>query len=87
MDKVEVFKVLADKNRFDIINIISKTGEICACELLKQFDITQATFSYHMKLLKEVELVNCYKKGTWCIYSINKSVMVDITNYFKGLGD
>ncbi len=79
----ELFKVLSDKNRCDILEIIFKEKEICACELLKKFDITQATFSYHMKMLKDVKLVNCYKKGTWCIYSINNDTMLMLSEYFK----
>ncbi len=83
----EIFKVLADKNRLEIMKEISKEKSICACELLKKFNITQATFSYHMKMLKEVGLVNCHKEGTWCIYSINKETINDIKIFLIEIGN
>ncbi len=85
MEHYSVFKVLSDKNRYDILNVIKKNKEICACELLKEFDITQATLAYHMKLLKEVGLVDCYKKGTWCIYKLNNNKLYELSDYFTNL--
>ncbi len=85
LDYINIFKVLSDKNRLEIINIIKKNNEICACDLLKNFKITQATFSYHMKVLKECKLVNCYKKGTWCIYSLNENTVNELEIYFHEL--
>ena len=87
MEINEIFKVLSDKHRFEILNIINDKKEICACDLIKHFEITQATFSYHMKLLKDAGLVDCYKKGTWCIYSINKNTITKLLKYFKKLGE
>ena len=86
MEIYDIFKVLSDKNRNEILNIIKEHGEICACDLLKLFNITQATFSYHMKMLKDSGLVRCYKKGTWCIYSIEQEKMKDLASYFEKLG-
>ena len=86
MEMNEVFKILSDKNRFDILNIISEKKEICACDLIKYFDITQATFSYHMKLLRDVKLVDCYKQGTWCIYTVNKKTINTLLKYFEKIG-
>ncbi len=86
-DKYEIFKVLADKSRLEIIKIIINSKEICACELLDKLNITQATLSYHMKLLKEVGLVSCYKRGTWCIYSIEKETFNNLSKLFKEIGE
>ena len=81
-----VFKALSDDNRLEILRIIGKE-EICACDLLENFNITQATFSYHMKVLTDAKLVKCYKKGVWCIYSINKDTMNSIAKEFKNLAE
>ncbi len=68
---VFLFKALADESRLKIIKIIDKEKEICACELIKFFDFTQPTFSYHMKMLKDASLVDCTKNGVMCVYRLN----------------
>ena len=45
-----------DSNRLKIIDLLS-SGEKCACEILKFFDITQSTLSHHIKILSECLLV------------------------------
>jgi ArsR family transcriptional regulator len=71
---VVLFKALADKNRMQIVDILS-CGEHCACELLDKFKITQPTLSHHMKILSDCGLVNARKDGKMTMYSLNsKSV-------------
>lgn len=64
-------KALSDETRLKIYNMLAK-GELCACKILEEFNITQPTLSYHMKILSESGLVNCRKDGIWKMYSINK---------------
>lgn len=66
----DIFKVLSDSNRLKIIDILS-CGEMCACNILKYFDITQPTFAHHMDILKQNDLVICRKEGTWRYYKLN----------------
>ncbi len=46
-------------------------GELCACEILEKFSITQPTLSHHMKILCDCGLVNGRKEGKWMHYSLN----------------
>jgi ArsR family transcriptional regulator len=62
-------KALGDPNRLQIIEMLSG-GEMCACRLLKRFDITQPTLSHHMKILCECGLVAVRKEGKWSHYSL-----------------
>ncbi len=66
----QVFKALSDETRLKIVEMLS-CGEMCACDLLAYFQITQPTLSYHMKNLTECGLVNSKKDGSWIKYSIN----------------
>lgn len=75
-------KALSDETRVKIIDMLSE-GELCACNILEQFQITQPTLSYHMKILCESELVNSRKDGVWMKYSINKKEL----NLLKSLFD
>jgi ArsR family transcriptional regulator len=66
-----VFKALSDETRLKIIDMLS-CGELCACEILEAFSISQSTLSYHMKILSECELVNGVRDGAWMRYTVNK---------------
>ena len=61
-----LLKVVAEPNRLQILEMLS-CGEMCACDILKNFDFTQPTLSHHMKVLEKEELVRVTKKGKWHI--------------------
>lgn len=64
-----LFKALADQTRLEIVDLIS-CGELCACEILKSFQFTQSTLSYHMKLLTDSGLINVRRDGKKMMYNI-----------------
>ena len=64
-------KALADETRVQIFDMLSE-GELCACKVLEEFNITQPTLSYHMKILCDSGLVDARRDGVWMKYSINK---------------
>ena len=68
---VPVFKALADETRLKIMHILSE-GELCACHILSQFNITQPTLSYHMKILTDSGLVIGTREGAWMKYKLNR---------------
>lgn len=70
-DGAYLFKVLSDETRLKIIEML-KSGKMCACKLLEEFEITQPTLSYHMKMLVDSELVFCEKDGIWNNYTLNE---------------
>ncbi len=70
----KIFKVLSDPKRLKIINMLSG-GELCACKIQEEFNITQPTLSHDMRLLCESGLVNPRKEGKWTHYSLNMEKM------------
>ena len=52
-------------------------GEKCGCDLLEELNITQQTFSHHMKILADSGLVDYYKEGKWIHYSISADEIKD----------
>ena len=70
VDNVGLFKALADPNRLMIVDMLS-CGELCACDILEKFNITQPTLSHHMKILCDCGLVQGRKEGKWTHYSLN----------------
>lgn len=72
---IEVLKALADPIRLTIIKRLSSKCELCACNILDDFNITQPTLSFHMKKLTSCGLVNVRKEGVWMKYSINTAFL------------
>ena len=79
---VSVFKALADETRLKIIQMLS-SGELCACNIIEEFNITQPTLSYHMKILTECGLVKGVKEGSWMKYTINNERLEIIKDIYE----
>ena len=73
----ETIKALSDPTRRRILELLKK-GPMPAGELGKEFDMTGATMSHHLSILKKAGLVQDQKKGTFIYYEINTSVMEDL---------
>lgn len=68
-----VFKALSDKNRRKILNLLKKK-DMSVKELLESFEISQASLSHHLDILKRAKLVIDERKGQFVYYSLNISV-------------
>jgi ArsR family transcriptional regulator len=79
-------KALSDETRVKIFEMISH-NELCACEILEEFNITQPTLSYHMKILCESGLVRSRKDGSMTKYSIDKKSLECLRNYIDTLDE
>ena len=70
----KIFKAFSDPKRLKILDMLSN-GELCACKILEEFNITQPTLSHDMKLLLELDLVGARKVGKWTHYKLNVDKM------------
>jgi DNA-binding transcriptional ArsR family regulator len=86
MNKIEIFKALADPTRLKILDCI-KNEEKCICEVIPYTGKSQPNVSLHLKTLKNAGLITERKDGTRIMLSIaDKDVfkLIDIANKFKG---
>jgi len=81
---VPSFKALSDETRLKIIDMLS-CGEMCACHLLEEFNISQSTLSYHMKILSESGLINAVRDGAWMRYTLNKERTDAVLAFFTDI--
>lgn len=81
---VPAFKAVSDETRLKIIDMLS-CGELCACDILEEFSISQSTLSYHMKILSESGLINAVRDGAWMRYTLNKDKTNDILSFFSNI--
>ncbi|MCR4855038.1 MAG: autorepressor SdpR family transcription factor [Erysipelotrichaceae bacterium] len=80
----ETFKALSDPVRRQILSMLKK-GRMSAGEISRRFDMTQATVSYHLKLLKEADLVFEEKEKNYIYYSLNASVIEEVMLWLADL--
>ena len=83
-DYVLLFKALSDETRLKIIDMLS-CGQMCACDILERFSISQSTLSYHMKILTESGLVNGVRDGAWMRYSLRTEGTEEIINFINNI--
>ena len=79
----DTLKALSDPTRRKILELLKK-GPLSAGEIGEHFEMTGATLSHHLSILKKAGLVDDSKKGTFVYYEINTSVMEDILTWISG---
>ncbi len=78
------FKALSDPVRREIL-VMLKTGRLSAGEIAEKFDMTNATISYHLSVLKKADLVWETKEKNYVYYHLNTSVVEDIMLWLSDL--
>ncbi len=79
------FKALSDPTRREILSIL-KEGEKSAGELVESFNMTGATISHHLSVLKDADLISDRKQGKYIYYQLNMSVIQEMMGWFSALG-
>ncbi len=78
----ETFKALSDPVRRDIL-VMLKNGKMSAGEIVEKFDMTGATISYHLSILKKADLITETKFKNFIYYELNASVFEEIMLWFS----
>ena len=74
MGFAETFKALSDPIRREIL-VLLKKERMSAGDIGSHFDMTGATISYHLSILKKAELVFEQKEKNFIYYELNTSVV------------
>ena len=72
------FSALSDPNRQKILELL-KQKEMSVTEILENLNITMATLSHHLDILKRADLVSGRRDGQKIIYSLNLSILDEIS--------
>lgn len=84
MGFADTFKALGDPVRREILTLL-KGGRLSAGEIGKHFDMTGATISYHLNILKKAELVYENREKNFIFYELNTSVVEEIMLWLRDL--
>ena len=86
----KTFKALSDPTRRQILELL-KAGAKTAGEIGSHFEMTGATISHHLSVLKDAGLVSDEKRGKYIFYELDTSVLQDmlawVAGFAKGDGD
>ena len=80
----DTFKALSDPVRREILQLL-KHGKLSAGEISSHFDMTGATVSYHLKILKKADLIWETKVKNFIYYELNTSVVDELLLWLKDL--
>lgn len=84
MGFAETFKALSDPVRREILEMLKK-GRMSAGDIGSHFDMTGATISYHLNILKKAQLVTENKQKNFIFYELNTSVVEEVLLWLSGL--
>lgn len=74
---VALFHALSDATRLAILDML-KDGECCVCELQDELEAAQSRLSFHLRVLKDAELVTDRKEGRWMYYAIAPDALAEV---------
>src|ERR1051325_1240336 len=71
------FTALGDPVRLQLMSMIAAApdGEICVCDLTPAFEVSGSTISHHLKVLREVGLVDAERRASWVYYRPRPGLM------------
>ena len=84
MSLQSTLKALSDPIRREILQML-KNGRMSAGDIVEKFDVTGASISRHLSVLKEADLIRDKREGKFIFYEINTSVLEDIMLFVTGL--
>jgi ArsR family transcriptional regulator len=73
------FKALADPTRVTLVNRLAGADEVCVCELVDEFELSQPTISHHLKKLRDAGLVCVERRGTWAYYRLVPAALAELS--------
>jgi ArsR family transcriptional regulator len=75
-----VAKALGDPIRLQLVDVLRKhAGEVCVCELVPLFDLSQPTVSHHLKVLRDAGLVASVRRGLWAYYYVTPEAFDELS--------
>ena len=77
-------RAIADPIRREILSLLKK-GRMSAGEITEHFDVTGASISRHLSVLKEADLIRDTREGKFIYYELSTSVLEEILLWVKNL--
>ena len=77
-------RALSDPIRREILNLL-KSGRMSAGDIVDHFEVTGASISRHLSVLKDADLIRDKREGKFIYYELNASVLEEIMLWITDL--
>jgi ArsR family transcriptional regulator len=79
-----VAKALGDPIRMQLVDVLRQhAGQVCVCELVPLFDLSQPTVSHHLKVLREAGIVGSERRGLWAYYYVEPDAVNELSAWLS----
>jgi ArsR family transcriptional regulator len=68
------YKCLAEDTRLKSLLLIVLKGELCVCDLIAAFQLSQPKVSRHLAELRKCGIVVDERRGKWVYYKLNSAL-------------
>lgn len=79
-----LFKALGDSTRLEIVHMLAGK-ELCVCDILDAFHVSQPAISHHLRNLKQAGILLDRKEGKWVFYRLNPEGLLMISHFLQPL--
>lgn len=76
------FHALSEPLRVKVVELL-RENELCVCDLCEVLDVAQSKLSFHLKALKDANLLRSRQEGRWMYYSLNLPQFVALEQYLS----
>jgi ArsR family transcriptional regulator, arsenate/arsenite/antimonite-responsive transcriptional repressor len=76
------FHALSEPLRVKVVELL-REKELCVCDLCDALNVAQSKLSFHLKTLKDANLVRSRQEGRWIYYSLNLAQFVVLEQYLS----
>src|SRR5687767_9635644 len=79
-----IAKALGDPIRMQLVDVLRRhAGEVCVCELVPLFDVSQPTLSHHLAKLRAAGIVDSERRGLWAYYYVRPDALKELSAWLS----
>jgi ArsR family transcriptional regulator len=84
---VKFFFALSEPIRLEIVRALVSAKELCVCQITQAFGLSQPKVSFHMRVLREADLVLWERRGRWVYYRLNleNPMLMAVLPFIEGM--
>ena len=82
----ELLKAIAEPLRWRILQLLA-VEELCVCHLVETLDVAQPLVSHHLRVLREVGLVESERHRYWTYYRLERDALAALGHTISAMAD
>jgi len=75
-------RALSDPLRLEIAIALAQ-GELCVCDLGERLGVAQSRLSFHLRVLREANLIHSRPEGRWTYYALNPAAFAALQGFLQ----